>query len=578
MLSAKLTRSYFKASSWGSEPMQHTPAELLDIRGAARPDKEAIVVLDADKPRQAITFGELKTKTEQLAAGMIRQGLLTGDRVALLCPTSLEYSICEYAMVRTGAILIRLHVSVKSSDSVKFVLNHTKCRWLIAHTGDRGENYRMLTDMIPSLAEQGPFVQLGADLPHLETIFMISSDAESYPGTLPWTTLFEGIKVDDLATMRQRQATVDGDMIHGVYCTSGSTGNPKFVAISGHWMTNLTRVVFERMGVNESDKVMNDRPMCYVGGCTSTTLAIGLTHFSVKTPIAGPEAQKGLDFFFKCIEVEGISVPYMFPYTLHELLGRVQAGMDISKIKVSLAGGEVIQKDLLRGLYELGYPLVDIYGGTEVGETCSSLTSDPIDIKIEKTGIGCDNEVKIIDDNGVIVPIGSAGEVCVRNTYMFVEYLGDEEKTRQAKDSRGWYHTDDIGVMDENGYLSIYGRKNDVISKATVKIYPSAIEKVFREHPKIDKVVAAGIPHPIIKEEICLCIVEKPGADLTVEDVRDFCKENLQWDETGSPRMIPDYVLLFDQFPTGATDKTDRKKIRAEAIRRVEAGREGCKI
>ncbi|XP_064636961.1 medium-chain acyl-CoA ligase ACSF2, mitochondrial-like [Lineus longissimus] len=573
MLCPKLTRSYYKSPSWGIKPLQYTPAELLDMRGAANPDKEAIVVLDVDKPRQAITFGELKTKTEQLAAGMIRQGLQTGDRVALLCPTSVEYSICEYAMVRTGAIPILIHVSVKSSDSIKFTLNHTKCRWLIAHSGDRSENYRLLTDMIPGLAEQGPSVKLRADLPHLETIFMISPDAESYQGTLPWTTLFEGIEDGDLATMRQRQATIDSDMIHGVYSTSGSTGNPKFVAITGHWMTNRIRTI----GLNESDKVMSDRPMCYSAGCTSIVLSIGITFFSVKAPTTGPEAQKGLDFFFKCIQVEGINVPFMFPYMLQELLGRVQAGMDISKIKVCPTGGEVIQKNLLRGLYELGFPMAVVYASTESGGICSTMSCDPIDIKVEKTGIGCDNEVKIIDDNGVIVPIGSAGEVCVRNTCMFVEYLGDEEKTRHAKDSSGWYHTDDIGIMDENGYLSIHGRKTEVISKAIVQIYPSAIENVFGEHTKINQVVATGIPHPIIHEEICLCIAEKPGEGLTVEGVRAYCMEKFILNVEGVD-MMPDYVLLFDQFPTGATDKIDRKKIRAEAIRRVEADREGCKM
>ncbi|XP_064641546.1 medium-chain acyl-CoA ligase ACSF2, mitochondrial-like [Lineus longissimus] len=578
MPSSKLTRSYYRSPSWGVDPMQYTPAELLDIRGAANPDKEAIVVLDVDKPRQAITFGELKTKTEQLAAGLIREGLQTGDRVALLCPTSLEYSICEYAMARTGAILIRFHVSVKSSDSVKFVLNHTRCRWLIALPGDKDENYRLLAEMIPGLAKQGPLIKLTADLPNLETIFLISSDADSYPGTVPWTTLFTGIQDGDLDTMRKHQATIDSDMIHGCYCTSGSTGNPKFVAISGHWMTNSFRAFFKRLGVNESDRMMSDRPMFYVGGSTIPMLSIGCTFVSVKTATTGPEAQKGLNFYFKCLEVEGITVPYTLPYMLPELLGRIRDGMDVSKIKVGMTSGQVIRGDMLRSFYELDFPIVNEYGGTEAEGICSTLLSDPIDIKVAKTGIGLDNEIKIIDENGVIVPVGTEGEVCVRSPFMFVEYLGDEERTSQAKDSMGWYHTDDNGVMDENGYLTIHGRKSEVITKATVKIYPSAIEKVIREHTKIRQVVASGIPHPVIKEEICLCIVAESGADLTAEDVRVYCKEKFQGDETGSGSM-PDYVLLFDKFPAGATAwKTERRKIRAEAVQRIEADREGCRI
>ncbi|XP_064639808.1 medium-chain acyl-CoA ligase ACSF2, mitochondrial-like [Lineus longissimus] len=344
--------------------MQYTPAELLDIRGAADPDKEGIVVLVVDKPRQAIPFGDFKNKTEQLAAGLIRKGLQTGDRVALLCPHS-------------------------STQSVR-------------------------------------------------------------------------IQDGDLDRMLKHQATIDSDMIHCCYCTFGSTGNPKFVAISGHWMTNSFRAFFK------SERVRGDRG--------------------------------------------------------------------------------------------------------------STLLSDPIDIKVAKTGIGLDNEIKIIDENGVIVPVGTEEEVFVGSPFMFVEYLGDEEKTSQAKDSMGWYHTDDNGVLDENGYLTIHGRKSEVIIKATVKIYPSAIEKVIRKHTKIRQAVASGIPHPVIKEEICLCIVAESGADLTAEDVPVYCKEKFQWDETGSGSM-PDYVLLFDKFPAGATAwKTERRKIRDEAVQRVGADREGCRL
>jgi fatty-acyl-CoA synthase len=247
-----------------------------------------------------------------------------------------------------------------------------------------------------------------------------------------------------------------------------------------------------------------------------------------------------MDLYFKYIVAEGFTFPYKCPYMLKELINRIRGGLDMSKIKTSMTGGEVIKKELLRELCELGYPMLNAYGGTEIGEICGTVLTDPIDIKIEKTGQCLDNEVKVIDEDGVIVPIGTEGEVCARNTFMFAEYLGDEERIKGAKDSKGWYHTDDIGVMDENGYLTIRSRKSEVISTATVKIYPSAIEKIMRQHPKIHEVVASGIPHPIIKEEICLSIIEEPGTGLTLEEVGTYCKEMFQADEIGSPSSRPD--------------------------------------
>jgi acyl-CoA synthetase (AMP-forming)/AMP-acid ligase II len=180
-----LKQSYYQAPTW-VPPVQHTTAELLDIRGASHPNREAIVIRVIGKPRRAITYGELKDRTEKLAAGMIKRGLKKGDSVALLCPTSIEYAICEYALARTGAVLMRFHVSVKTGEDIKELLKKSDCRWLMVHPGDEEREYHTLVNVVPGLQYHDPTTNFCIEhFPKLETIFMLSSTP--YPGTIPWT-------------------------------------------------------------------------------------------------------------------------------------------------------------------------------------------------------------------------------------------------------------------------------------------------------------------------------------------------------------------------------------------------------
>jgi fatty-acyl-CoA synthase len=562
-MTSKLTKSYYNAGN--SSPVNHTIPEFLDIRGTQQPEKEAFVILEIGKPRQAITFGELKTKTEQLAAGMIKRGLEKGDPVGLLCSTSLEYAICEYALARTGAILMRFHVSFRTGDDIKYMLRKGNCRWLIAHPGAEDTNYNILRSIIPSLADHDPSVKLAAeDLPDLETIFIMSSS--SFPGMVSWNTLFCEMQDGDLDLLQERQATISMDDILGCYATSGSTGVPKLVAQRHSYGVNMMRSMVLKGGVDATDRFILDRPMPYAGGCSGHVPCIGLTMVYV---LADARQANGRELYFGAIDEERCTVMLCFPYLLRDLIEKVDNGeLNVSRIKCSFTGGEIVQQSLIQQAVKRLPSLVIGYGCTEAGAPFGGSVTLSMEQRLNYTGLGYDGELKIVDDQGTIVPVNTPGELCVRNQYLLLKYWGDEERTRQQKDALGWYKTDDMAVMNEDGFITILGRRQTVISKATIKIYPVSIEKELLLHPLVANVVAVGIPHEIVYEEICVCVVLKPNVVLTVEEIRQYCKEKFLIGDIGEG-LMPDHILLFEEFPTGSTDKIDRKKTREIAIARL---------
>jgi fatty-acyl-CoA synthase len=557
-MAIKLTQSYYNAGN--RYPIMHTIPELMDIRGTQHPEKEAVVIREIDKPRQVITFGELKTKTEQLAAGMIKKGLKKGDTVGLFCPTSLDYAVCEYALARTGAILMSFDGNVKN---FKYKLRKSNSRWLIAHPGADGKNYNILRIILPSLVHHDPSSKLTAhDLPDLEAIFIMSS--ASFPGTIPWSALFCEIEDADLHLLHQREATISVDDIREFIATSGSTGDSKLVVRKHSHGTNASRSALLVERIDETDRLILNLPMSYMAELTPQIFGIG---FTIVFSAADTDHDKGKELFFKVIEEENCSALYVCSAFLPSLIQQVDSGkFDISGVKVGFIGNDIVHRNVLDQALKRLPCIVVVYGTTEAGFSLGDWLIHSLEQRLNYTGLGYEGEFKIVDEQGVIVAVNTPGELCVRNQFLFLKYWGDEEKTKQQKDDLGWYKTGDMAVMNEDGFVKILGRRESVIPSATIKIYPVNVEDEVLQHPQVAHAVAVGIPHEVLQEEVCVCVVPKPKISLTVEEIRQYCEETFLVSDVGKRPLLPDYILIFQTFPIGSTGKIDRKKIRELAI------------
>ena len=176
-------------------------------------------------------------------------------------------------------------------------------------------------------------------------------------------------------------------------------------------------------------------------------------------------------------------------------------------------------------------------------------------------------EVKIIGDDGNIVPRGTKGELCTRGYSVMLGYWADEEKTAEAIDKDGWMHTGDLATIDEEGYCQIVGRSKDMVIRGGENIYPREVEEFLHRHPKIREVQVIGVPDEKFGEELCAVIILREGEILTEMEVKDFCKGQI------AHYKVPRYIRFVEEFPMTVTGKVMKYKIRQQL--KQELGLEG---
>jgi fatty-acyl-CoA synthase len=170
-------------------------------------------------------------------------------------------------------------------------------------------------------------------------------------------------------------------------------------------------------------------------------------------------------------------------------------------------------------------------------------------------------EVKIIEpETGLVVPRGVAGELCTRGYSVMLGYWEDQEQTRTVIDAARWMHTGDLAVMDGAGYLNIAGRIKDMVIRGGENIYPREVEEFLYTHPSIEDVQVVGVPDARFGEELCAWVKLRPGADLTLEELREYCTGKI------AHYKIPRYLRVTDDFPMTVTGKVQKFKMREVSV------------
>jgi long-chain acyl-CoA synthetase len=229
---------------------------------------------------------------------------------------------------------------------------------------------------------------------------------------------------------------------------------------------------------------------------------------------------------------------------------------DFSGLKLSLGGGMAVQKSVAERWKEVtGKPLIEAYGLTE---TSPAACMNPLNLKDFNGSVGLpisSTEVQIKDDDGKEVPLGDAGEICIKGPQVMKGYWNRPEETAKVFTADGFFKTGDIGVMDDKGYTKIVDRKKDMILVSGFNVYPNEIEEVVAGHPKVFEVAAIGVPNEKSGEVVKIFVVKKDSS-LTEDEIKGFCKENL----TGYKR--PQLVEFRADLPKSNVGKILRKELR----------------
>lgn len=529
---------------------------FFDAMVARQPAHEALV--SAHQQRR-YSYRALQSAANQLASALLNTGLTPGDRIGIWSHNNVEWVLMQIATAKVGLILVNINPAYRTAE-LEYALNKVGCKALVTMAQFKTSDYLgMLRELAPELDDATPGALRAKRLPDLRTVAWIdlAGEGDEVPGALRFSQLLASGDASD-ARIAQIGATLKATDAINVQFTSGTTGFPKGATLTHSNILNNGFFIGECMKLTPTDRLCIPVPLYHCFGMVLGNLAC-ITHGStIVYPNDGFDPLTVLQTVQdeKCTGLHG--VPTMF---IAELDHPRFSEFDLSSLRTGIMAGSPCPTEVMkRVVSDMHMNEVTIaYGMTETSPvSCQSSTDTPLEKRVSTVGtVQPHLEIKIVDpDTGATVPRGERGEFCTKGYSVMHGYWGDEEKTREAIDADGWMHTGDLATMDAEGYVNIVGRIKDMVIRGGENIYPREIEEFLYRMPAVQDVQVVGIPDKRYGEELCAWIIAKPGATLTEEAVRDFCKGQI------AHYKVPRHIRFVTEFPMTVTGKIQKFKIR----------------
>lgn len=334
--------------------------------------------------------------------------------------------------------------------------------------------------------------------------------------------------------------------------TSGTTAEPNLVPFSHRNMLAVTHRLQTWFGLTPADRCLTVSPVYYSHALTTTVLPPLLTGGSTAFPANATNVDPSEWF--------GDLKPswYSAGPTLHlAVLEKIQQCPDARIMQslrfVSSAGAPLDVSMGQRMQAAFGAPVLEHYGSSETAQIATNRPA-PGCSKPGTVGIPWPGIVRIVADDGRELPIGERGEILVGGPSVMSGYLNAPERNRSAFVD-GWYRTGDIGSVDAEGFLTLHGRKKELINRGGEKIAPLEIDQAFMRHPEVAQAAAYAVPHPRLGEDVAAAVILRPGAQVTPTELREFLTTQL------APFKIPHRITIVDQLPKGISGKVQRQRL-----------------
>jgi acyl-CoA synthetase (AMP-forming)/AMP-acid ligase II len=470
--------------------------------------------------KKSITYAELNNQVEILASALIGLGLKSGDIVCAYLPNCIEYVLVVLSVARAGAIFSPINPRYKSVE-ISEILQQAKPNIIFSNI-DQAKNIK---EVFSSWADKKPLI--------------IEIDGQNTDGNVSLEKL--------LAVDKIKIPACNENQFFSLMFTSGTTGKPK-----GALATHKARMIWVmnaaiQYGLNSQDIYLGTMPQVHSAGLTFTLmhLYVGATvrimpHFDA-------------DQFIKIVEAEGITssltVPTILTMLVEELEKNKQDLMSTKLKRVVTCGSPLPMNTKMRVLDKVSKQLFDYYGSTESNSISVLRPEDQLK-KPESVGQAFRGvRLKIMDLSATECTVGEVGEVWCINPSAMTEYLNRPKETKAAFTDR-WYHTGDYGFLDEEGYLHLTGRLNDVIISGGINIYPAEIEQVLMNHPNILDAAVVGIDDPKWGQAIKAYLVTRGNVNIEVAEIQAFCEKQI------AAFKKPRYVEFREFLPKNAGGKT----------------------
>jgi fatty-acyl-CoA synthase len=486
-----------------------------------------------------LTWAQAREESRRVARALLAAGVKRGDHVAVWVPNHIEWLLLWLGANYIGAVIVAVNTRYKTEE-VEYIVRQSDAKLLVMVDQFVGIDYLA---MLARLRD--------ADLPELRGVVVIG---QAPSDTQSWEDFLAAAGDDEL----DPSAVAYDDPSFIVY-TSGTTGYPKGAVHSSRVLRNECSIS-EAMDIDAGSRVMNHMPFFHIAGACTGVLPALITGGAMILM-----ERWDVEEAFRLIEKERVTVLSGIPTHFIDLLNddRLEE-RDVSSLKTGWIGGANNPPEVIEAIVtKLGMKgILPVYGMTETTSitTIPKLDDPPELVRSGKGFPVSDFEIKVVDtDSGAELDAGAEGEVCVRGHLVMQGYYENPEATAAVIDPDNWFHTGDLGVLDENGYLAITGRKSDMFIVGGSNAYPAEIERALSEHPKVKQAYVVGVPHPRLGEVGFAFVEPRRGEELDRDEVTEFCKGRL------ADFKVPRHIEFVTEWPMTATGKIQRFMLREQA-------------
>jgi non-ribosomal peptide synthetase component E (peptide arylation enzyme) len=530
-LTPELIERYTRSGHWSRE----TFYGILAGRAEAHPDRVAIV----DR-RGPVTYAELRARVDHIAAGLQRLGLGPGDVVTIQLPNWAEFAYVFFACERVGAVANQIGPDYRSRE-VEYILRFSESRAYVSPAAFKDFDYLAMIQ------------ELRGGLPELRSVIALGGGGAA--GAVALEDLIAGAR----SAPSLRPHAMDANDVMRMAFTSGTTGNPKGVMHSFNTTLPAARIVNEAMAVTERDVLLAYLPLGLNWGYLTLLQAIMvgarvvlLDRFSARAAL-------------ELIERERVTFIPSAPASIIAMLNDPELGrFDLSSLRVVITGGASCPIETIRA-FRARMPghLIELYGMLETGfHTFTRLHDDPEAVTGTIGRAAAGMALRLIDEHACDVAPGAEGEIAAEGPSVHLGYYKNETANAELFTADGWFRTGDLGQFDAAGNVKIVGRLKEMINRGGKKFFPREIEEILYTHPKVLHAAIVGVPDPRLGERNCLCVIPRPGASLSLDEMVGFLKGDV------ATYKLPEEIEIFDEFPFTPTGKIQRHALTRQVLSR----------
>jgi fatty-acyl-CoA synthase len=510
------------------------------------PKKEIVSVFPECVHRY--TYADYYKRVCQLAHALKSLGIKRGDRVASVALNDHRHLELYFGVPCSGAVLHTVNFRLPMNHLVH-IINHAEDQVIFVD-----EDLLMFVEMIKD---------------QLKTVKHIV--VLSHTGKKPVSGIENLIMYDELIAQFPEEYDFPVDLSEwdpAMICyTSATTGDPKGVVYSHRAIILHTYAVAVTFGASEADCILHIVPMFHANAWCGPFAAVGA---GCKQVLPGREVIN-MEKLCHTIAEEKVTFTAGVPTIWMLLYDYLEKGgwHDFSSLKTIASGGAAIPRQLLIDLNEkYNFPIKQAYGATETTPLATAAipksymadwpTEKLYDIKMSIGIIALGLEMKIVGDSGAEVKMDGKewGEICLRGPWIANEYYKDPERSKETFYD-GWYHTGDVGTIDEEGYVRLVDRKKDLVKSAGEWISSVDLENLIMAHPKVMEAAIIGVPHPKWQERPLACVVVSPGESVSADEIKDFLKNKVK-----AAFWIPDDIIFLKEMPKTSVGKFNKRELR----------------